>query len=267
MKYISILLSLILLTILVSCKKDETVTPKSTTDTLVINNNYQNLDLKNDFIGYCYLYDQNTKSRSTNNSGISVKVFGNNNQLITQTTTDQNGQYKFIGLQCGNYDLEFSYNSNYNTIRTYSVANLPGPLPTKFRMTYTLAYTPKTNLQSITPITGQINSFMVNVNPSNNEILSRFAINFITKESNSPQYKQFYSQCTMDSLTPTTRKIIIPYPPFELKGKTVQIRFYLYSISISQYYYLKSEYNNSYPFGDFYTNFMGPLSQEITITF
>lgn len=266
MKYILILLSLILLTLLVSCKKDENVTPKSTTDTVVVNNNYQNLDLKNDFIGYCYLYDHNTKNRSINNSGISVKVFGTNNQLITQTTTDQNGQYKFVGLQCGNYDLEFSYNSNYNTIKTYSAANLPGPLPTKFRMSYTLAYTPKSTLQSIAPISGKINHFTVSVNPSNNEILSRFTINFITKESNSSQYKQLYSQCSMDSLNPTTRRIIISYPPSELKGKTVQVKFWLVSI-IFPYYSAQSEYNNSYPFNDFYTNFMGPLSQEITITF
>ena len=83
MKYISILLTLILLTILVSCNKDETVTPGNNTNT-------QNQT--NTFIGYTSAYDY-LYPDSNQNANIEVTVLGTNDQVIKTGITDSNGRF------------------------------------------------------------------------------------------------------------------------------------------------------------------------------
>ena len=123
MKYISILLSLILLTILFSCNKDETVTPDNTST--------QNQT--NTFIGststFDYLY-----SDSNQNANIEVKAFGVNDQVIQTAITDSNGKFQMDNLPVGTFDFEFT-KPGWSKYTQMSVYNQTGPKPTKFNFT------------------------------------------------------------------------------------------------------------------------------------
>jgi hypothetical protein len=128
MKYITILLSLILLTILVSCNKDETVTPGN--NTTVTTQPQSNL-----LRGYvdCWDYTDSTNIEGYNpyklKPQFKVEVIGNNNQIINQTYSDSIGFFKFDSLQAGTWDFRFS-RPGWNTAILKSIHHGPGPKPT-----------------------------------------------------------------------------------------------------------------------------------------
>jgi hypothetical protein len=120
MKYLSTLISLILLTILVSCKKDETVSP--------VNNTTTTQSQYNQFRGYLEIYDY---IKPGNKPSFKVEVLGNNNEVISQTYSDTSGFIKFDSLKSGTWDLRFS---RPGWIRTTfkSIYHGQGPKPTLY---------------------------------------------------------------------------------------------------------------------------------------
>ena len=116
MKYLILpIISLFLL----SCKKDETPTPIQTSSSQT-----------NRFIGYLSTYDY-TNPNTNQNAGIQVSVLGNNDQVISTSTTDSTGKFQIDNLPVGTFDFQYT-KPGWAKYTTLSVNNLNGPKPTIF---------------------------------------------------------------------------------------------------------------------------------------
>jgi hypothetical protein len=108
------------LTLLISsCKKDETPTPTQTSSNQL-----------NTFIGYLSTYDY-TNPKSNQNYGIQVTVLGNNNEVVTTSTTDSTGKFQISNLPVGTYDFQYT-KPDWAKYTTLSVNHSFGPKPTIF---------------------------------------------------------------------------------------------------------------------------------------
>jgi len=177
MKYISILLSLILLTILVSCKKDETVTPGNTST--------QNQT--NTFIGYLSTYDYMNPS-SNQNSNVQISVIGSNDQIISTSTTDSTGKFQITNLPVGTFDFQYT-KPGWAKYTTLSVTNSYGPRPTIYsfqsgnpynNLTYPLVrniYSDIIDLKLDSIKGGSYYQFTLTLNPDSRDDLSKVNVN------------------------------------------------------------------------------------------
>jgi len=118
MKNYIILLSITLLT-LFSCKKDETISPTTTTQLHSFG--------KNSLIGYTGGYDY-INPDSNVNGGITAKVMSGST-VIAQSITDSTGKFIIDSLEVGTYDIVIT-KSGWATYKTKSVFCGPGPNPT-----------------------------------------------------------------------------------------------------------------------------------------
>jgi len=115
-----IILLLISLLTLFSCKKDETISPTTTTTQL-------HSFGKNSLIGYTGGYDY-INPDSNVNGGITAKVMSGST-VIAQSITDSTGKFIIDSLEVGTYDIVIT-KSGWATYKTKSVFCGPGPNPT-----------------------------------------------------------------------------------------------------------------------------------------
>jgi hypothetical protein len=108
---------LLIFLVFVSCKKDDTITPTTVTQT----------SLTNTIIGKAWYYDYINKKHR--NSFITAKVIGSNDEVIKSTITDSSGVYTLTDIPQGTYDIHLT-KSGYSTMIIKSVQNLNGPKPT-----------------------------------------------------------------------------------------------------------------------------------------
>lgn len=242
----NILLPLLLMfLVFVSCKKDDTITPTTVTQT----------SLTNTIIGKAWYYDYiNKKYR---NSFITAKVIGSNNEVIKSTITDSSGVYTLTDIPQGTYDIHLT-KSGYSTMIIKSVQNLNGPKPTYimrddwFLNTDTTAIIENT-LSTITEF--RIDSFVTKpfsaskiywtfkINPNIGDSINNMYISYDlvkvngsvpflgTKTSSLPIS---YNNYTMSEYNETTKEVKMIWGGYDWKpGDILTIRFYLTKGSVN----------------------------------
>jgi len=265
-----ILLHLIFLLSVLSCSKDETDPTPSQNNSNGGGNNSNTTTVttdKNTLIGRCTLFDY-INYGIINSTGITVKILGNNSEVVIQTSTNSSGDFIFTNLPVGTYDIEYSFissnpNFKYSTIRRYSVYHGSGPMST---MVYSanIFYQPTSKIEQVSLISGKLNEFSANITPMNQEVVKKLSVGVLYKFMGSQDnFKQFLSGAYSDSLGINKQRLIMNYPS-DWKGKSVQLKFYFTS-----YFYLgttyQNEYNTTNPYGTSIKDFMGPLSNEVIV--
>lgn len=121
------MLFIIVLLGLSSCKKEDVITPITSSSNQV-----------NKFIGYLTTYDY-LYPDSNQSSNIQVRVLGDGNQVIATSLTDSTGMFQIDNLPIGTFDFEYT-KSGWAKYTTLSVTNFVGPKPTILSFTNSNPY-------------------------------------------------------------------------------------------------------------------------------